>query len=138
ILLSGIATKKSKIMALDVGCGIGRNVAFLRTQGINVIGIDSSEYAAKTSKQIRASGIQIPIRSGSVDLVAAIHFVEHLAPDNMVRFLSECNRILKHDGVLFVVTPNAISPMRFFLRKRFFFDPSHAVFWNPVALGRLL
>jgi SAM-dependent methyltransferase len=127
-----------KLSALDVGCGIGTNVRFLTELGLDVLGIDVSDYAAKSSKQVQATGILIPIRSDSVDLITAIHFVEHLTAQDLAKFLAECRRVLKGNGFLFLITPNGISPVRFFLRKRFFFDITHVFFSNPFSLEVLL
>ncbi len=137
-LIAIAATEGRKLTALDVGCGIGRNIGFLDSQGVVTLGIDISQYAAKSSKQVRASGAHIPVRSASLDLITAIHFVEHLSPGDFTRFLWECNRLLRSNGVLFIITPNGLSPVHFFLRKRFFFDPTHVFFSNPLSLGGFL
>lgn len=76
--------------------------------------------------------------TNSVDVLMAIHLIEHLYPKEVYKFLAECRRVLKSNGNLFLITPNAISPLRFFLRKRFFFDPTHVSVFSPLLISEYL
>lgn len=49
-----------------------------------------------------------PFHSESFDLISCCEVIEHLGLDPM-NMIAECNRILKHDGLLLLTTPNATS-----------------------------
>jgi SAM-dependent methyltransferase len=51
--------------------------------------------------------VQLPFRSGSVDLVVSLQTIEHL--HSPVDFLAECRRILGPEGRLIVSTPNRLT-----------------------------
>jgi SAM-dependent methyltransferase len=137
-ILRAASLSASQPIVLDVGCGIGRNLKFLQSEGIRGVGMDLSQYAVESSKQIRATGTHIPIRTSSIDAVMAIHLVEHLHHDEVSAFLDECFRVLRKNGSLILITPNAISPVRLFLRGRFFYDPTHIFFFTPGMVKSFL
>lgn len=93
---------------LDLGCGSGYGTAAL---GIGAIGIDVS-YEALADARIRfpqarflqATAEALPFADATFDLIAAFEVIEHLErwPD----LLSEARRVLRHQGVLLVSTPN--------------------------------
>jgi SAM-dependent methyltransferase len=96
-------------LALDIGCGTGSNLKFLRAQGLSVIGLDYSRYAlslAKMSTQhpfINGDLKKLPIRPGSIGLIIAMDIVEHLDDDrNGIR---ECFQALKRGGILILTVP---------------------------------
>lgn len=96
--------------ALDVGAGRGYSVERLRSLGWDASGIDPDEAAV-------AAGLQagIPLASGdlasqgypdeSFDLLTMSHVIEHV--HEPAGLLVECLRVLRPDGELVVVTPNA-------------------------------
>ena len=74
----------------------------------------------KTKKTIKMDGCKeygpdivcnlnknLPIKDSSVDIILAGEIIEHLiAP---IRFVKECNRVLRKDGALILSTPNIAS-----------------------------
>lgn len=54
----------------------------------------------------------IPLKDKSVDIIIAGEIIEHLF--NPIRFIRECNRVLKNGGILILSTPNLNS-----LKNRF-------------------
>jgi 2-polyprenyl-3-methyl-5-hydroxy-6-metoxy-1,4-benzoquinol methylase len=97
---------------LDVGCGSGEWLLWMRELGWAVEGLDFDQNA------LRAAALQgLTVRSGTVedqcypneclDAVTLNHVIEHV-PDP-VSTLVECARILKPGGKLFLATPNASS-----------------------------
>lgn len=50
----------------------------------------------------------IPATSGSVDLIYACHFLEHLSIGDGLQFLKECARVMKPGGVLRLILPDAL------------------------------
>ena len=49
----------------------------------------------------------LPFEDQSVDLIYSSHFLEHLTYDEGKTFLKECKRILKKDGVMRLIVPDA-------------------------------
>jgi len=133
-VLSGVEKKT----ILDAGCGSGVYVDFMRSRGERVFGIDFSYDAAKLSGQMNASALSLPFKNESFDVIVSIHVIEHLSPDDIDVFFSECRRVLKKNGLIFIMTPNALSPGRFILREKWFPDPSHINIFSPFRLGRVL
>lgn len=136
LTLKGLRVKK----VLDVGCGTGNLVLFLKQSGFETIGCDKSRKAVEISGQIMAPATNLPFKDASFDCLTAISLIEHLNLKEAEKFLHEARRILKPKGYLFLVTPNLQSPMRFFKGKNWFAysDPTHKIFYSPFSLRKLL
>jgi SAM-dependent methyltransferase len=97
---------------LDVGCGSGDWMVFMKGLGWRVTGVDFDENAVKVA---RARDLDITCGAleeqnypdNTFDAVALSHVIEHV-PDP-IQTLAECLRILKPGGKLAVDTPNASS-----------------------------
>jgi SAM-dependent methyltransferase len=99
---------------LEVGCGEGYGTALLATRAEAIVGLDYDQYtvahAAATyplARFVRANLAALPVRSGSVDVVATLQVIEHVW--NHPEFLRECRRVLRPGGLLFVTTPNRLT-----------------------------
>jgi predicted SAM-dependent methyltransferase len=66
------------------------------------INIDSQEYPGVDRLLDVTQGLPFE----EVELIFAEHFIEHLAYDDAQRFLGECRRVLRDDGMLRLSTPN--------------------------------
>lgn len=131
---------------LDVGCGTGRLVQFLNKSGFEAFGCDISQKALKVAKTInkkgtivRSSADKLPYVDNSYDLVTAISVIEHLKPNQAVKFIKEAKRVLKPSGFIFLITPNFSAPLRFVQGKNWFGyqDPTHVNFYTPKKLAKL-
>jgi predicted SAM-dependent methyltransferase len=49
----------------------------------------------------------IPYNTASVDMIHCSHMLEHLTYDDGLKFLKECRRVLKDDGIIRVAVPDA-------------------------------
>ena len=47
-----------------------------------------------------------PWQDCSVDIVYCSHTLEHFSPEDGVRFLNECHRVLKKDGIIRIIVPD--------------------------------
>jgi predicted SAM-dependent methyltransferase len=50
---------------------------------------------------------EIPYNDGIVDLIFAMHVLEHVTYEAGARFLKECHRVMKPGGVLRILVPDA-------------------------------
>jgi ubiquinone/menaquinone biosynthesis C-methylase UbiE len=95
-------------LAVDVGCGSGRNMMLLAPYAGRVIGVDRSpkalEIARSRGLSVHSAGAEeLPLPSSSVDAVTSFDVLEHL--DDDVQALAEFNRVLKPNGMLFITVP---------------------------------
>lgn len=99
-------------LVLDVGCGFGYGVAKLAHRSRLVVGVDlSSESIAAAHTRYKRPGIgfarmdaqQLGFRSESFDLVLCFEAIEHLTEPE--RHLEEVTRVLRHQGIYIVSTP---------------------------------
>lgn len=100
----------------DYGCGNGRFSRFLRDKGANVTGVDISEDILHKAKTTSPEGISYHhIRSGEAPFIPAesmdastMTFVLCTlnVRSEMLRILREVNRILKHEGILILLSVN--------------------------------
>jgi SAM-dependent methyltransferase len=95
-------------VAVDVGCGSGRNMLMLSQHCDNVMGFDRSPAAlalaaARGFPIACADGQSIPLADSSVDLLCAFDVLEHL--DDDMRALSEFQRVVRPGGFLLLNVP---------------------------------
>jgi len=101
-------------VVLELGSGYGNGCNFMVNKGaLAVIGGDIDlkliEYATTNYHQDNLyfsilDAVQLPFRSGSVDVITAFEIIEHL--ERQEDFLRECARVLKKGGLLLCSTPN--------------------------------
>jgi len=97
-----------RIRILDVGCGTGATLKVLAQSGA-VTGLDSSRAALDYSRQrgrwqlALARGEELPIASGSLDVIVALDLLEHIADDGAAA--AEFARALRPGGLLLVTVP---------------------------------
>ena len=98
--------------AVDLGCGLGVMLQFLARRYSHVLGIETepeasqkvvSSFSLSNVDIIRRATPQLPLDTGSVDLVVALDVLEHI-PDLHAETL-EINRVLKPGGNLLVSIP---------------------------------
>jgi len=96
---------------LDVACGEGYGAAGLASAGARtVLAVDISAdacllaHARHGVTSVQASAEKLPLASDSVDIVISFETIEHLEhPD---KFIAECARTIRPDGLLIISTPN--------------------------------
>ncbi len=100
-------------LILDVGGGPGYFADAFRGAGARYHGIDPdvgelSARGAPAAGMVRASGTELPIRTGSVDICYSSNVLEHVA--DPVAMLEEMVRVTKQGGTVFVSFTPWFSP----------------------------
>ena len=96
-------------LCLEVGCGTGLTSHFLRQRGGTWVSTDFERDHVRSAKQmvgdrvLQTSDAELPFRSASFDMVAAINFLEHIEDDD--RFFREMVRVLKPGGDFLFMAP---------------------------------
>jgi len=129
---------------LEVGCGRGYMLSFLKQLGCKVIGIESAHAASwiLNNPDVPVSGVRDgekwPIEDNSIDLIIIWHVFEHVSDPPAV--LSEMKRVLSRDGVLCISVPNIGSMQaEIGLRNWFHLDvPRHLFHFSPKGLEALI
>jgi|CXWL01.1.fsa_nt_gi SAM-dependent methyltransferase len=129
---------------LDVGCGRGMMLSYLRELGYEAHGLELSETAAwnarNTLKLEVATGdfLTSPHEKNRYNAVIFWHSLEHFA--NPVSAIARAYELLKPGGVLAVAVPNYDSwQARLFGRYWFHLDvPRHYFHFGPKALEAVL
>ena len=156
-LLEACAPVRGK-KVLEVGCGKGRFVEVLRSEGAQVAGVDPSgvllDHAQKLHGGIflQASASQLPFEDGVFDVVYTVEVIGHLPL--FKKSVEEMFRVLKRGGSLIIVDRNrfSLSQKRFlapnFLIKRWHEFKDHWIYpkgfpfkekwFSKQALARIL
>ena len=100
---------------LDIACGSGYGTAYLSRFAGHVYGVDISSdavayaegrYGRPNLRFLQGDVSQIPLDSGSVDLVVSFETIEHVEEASQHAFLAEAKRVLRPGGRLIVSCPN--------------------------------
>lgn len=109
--------KHKNANCLDVPCGYGNFLYFLRSKGYaNISGYDIDESQVKL-----ANLLELPAQTGdlfdvlarednSYDLISSFDFIEHVSKDDALKFLEMCRNKLNENGILILRTPCADGP----------------------------
>lgn len=94
----------------EVGCGMGYFLAYAKTQGYSVSGIEYAALGAKVAREkfglnvVQSSFEELPIVEGAYDVIFFGDVLEHLvAPLEMLR---KAHRMTKHGGVVAAEVPS--------------------------------
>jgi len=95
-------------LALDIGAAGGGNTQVLRARGWRAVATDYSAAAVEIARKrglttFRADVRELPVRSGSCDLVTAFDVLEHVEEDHLVA--AEIARVLKPGGTALIAVP---------------------------------
>ncbi|MEN8250053.1 MAG: class I SAM-dependent methyltransferase [Bacteroidota bacterium] len=98
---------------LEVGCGSGDRLVWMRKAGWEVEGQEVDPKAAENARGTHGITVhlgeleKLDLAEGSYDVIIMTHVIEHVYQP--VALLEECRRLLKPSGELVVVTPNVKS-----------------------------
>lgn len=129
---------------LDLGCGHGALIYFLRQAGYcNVVGVDVSPEQAGEAARLGIEGIREGdlldtlrnLPDHSQDVVIAFDVIEHFTKDELLPFVDEVLRVLKPGGRWLIHAPNGESPFVGAIR---YGDMTHELAFTRVSLAQLL
>jgi len=97
---------------LDLGCGLGGFVECCTRYGIDCIGFEGDNWAVEYAKKRYTMDIRqhflgdpFPLEDSEISTIICNQVVEHISKSDSVKFFSECYRVLKDDGLLFLLSP---------------------------------
>ena len=101
---------------LEVGCGAGLGLGYLRRTAKSVIGGDYSEDNLRYAHQHYRERVELllldaqnlPFKDNSFDVVVAMEVIYYLT--NLSEFFDECHRVLRKGGILCLCLPNKDVP----------------------------
>jgi SAM-dependent methyltransferase len=94
--------------ALDIGAAGGGNTRVLRAFGWRPVAIEYAPTAALAARErgldvLRADAREMPVRTGSMDLVTAFDVLEHIEEDYLAA--AEITRVLRPGGTALIAVP---------------------------------
>ena len=129
---------------LDIGCFIGYGETPIYPQANEIIAIDSDSNAIKFARKNRkfqnvkfkdVDARKLPFSNETFDIIIASQVIEHIHPDEVSNFLEEVKRVLKKEGLFFIVTPNRRFRLLPFQKP---FNPEHYQEFTAKSLSKIL
>ena len=110
-LISFLLKGKRPVKILDVGCGTGETLTFIKKMfpKAKLYGVDSSISAIKYSKQrghkniLKSLAEKLPFKDETFDVVLFLDVLEHIKNDQKV--INEAKRVLKKNGSIIITSP---------------------------------
>ena len=141
-LLSSIIRKSSRV--LEIGCGTGEYLSYLKHKGYEVEGIELSKYCIDTAR----NKYGLNIKQGTIfdyknkenyfDLIIMRHVLEHV-PEPL-ETIKTIYKMLKENGTFFCLVPNTASYDAKIFKQywRGFELPRHYFHYEPKVLKKSL
>ncbi|HXG66333.1 MAG TPA: methyltransferase domain-containing protein [Blastocatellia bacterium] len=112
-ILTGSLRETESLRLLDVGCGTGFSLTWLRERftTCEAFGVDVSPHAAAFWRQREldtaavASATALPFAAGAFDLVTCFDVIYQLTPEGANAAAAETFRVLRPGGFLFIREP---------------------------------
>ena len=95
-------------LALDIGAAAGGNTRVLREYGWRPVAVEYEPTAAQIARErgvdvVRGDARELPVRTGSMDLVIAFDVLEHIEEDYLAA--AEITRALRPGGTALIAVP---------------------------------
>lgn len=93
---------------LDVGCGYGQKLKWLRELGINAAGVDINPAHVQAVRGIGIDAMSVEdfdSRDDVYDGMLMSHIIEHFQPHDLIKFMDHYLDRLKIGGYLVIATP---------------------------------
>lgn len=99
-----ITTYAKKKTLLDYGCGTGSFLAYMKTKGWNVTGVEPSSDARTKASENATVHELIQSVDGTYSIITLWHVLEHIHDLN--KTLTELSKRLEASGTIFIAVPN--------------------------------
>lgn len=116
---------------LDIGAGAGYFLRRAKERGWEYVGVEASRAACKYAEQYNKITIindfveNIAVSDvGQFDAINISEVLEHVI--NPVEIIEKCHKLLKDDGVLFLMLPNEFNPLQMANNK---INPDASDYW---------
>jgi 2-polyprenyl-3-methyl-5-hydroxy-6-metoxy-1,4-benzoquinol methylase len=135
--------RDKQALILDVACGAGHFLYFLKKQGYTKIaGIDISQEQLDIARKMGVDVVQkadmfkyLAKNKGKYELIIANDIIEHLTKNEVIQLLDAIYAALKPGGKVIINTENAAS---LFGASRVFIDFTHEQGFTPISLSQVL
>ncbi|MCX5716025.1 MAG: class I SAM-dependent methyltransferase [Candidatus Omnitrophica bacterium] len=118
-LLEGIFKQRRNAAILEVGCGEGANLFFLKDSFQKITGLDFSLEKSKFAKEnsgvtaiVQANALFLPFRADFFDIVFCRDILHHV--NGKRKIISEMFRVCKNGGRIYIVEANGLNIIGFF------------------------
>jgi ubiquinone/menaquinone biosynthesis C-methylase UbiE len=104
---------------LDVGCGEGGLVRWMRSRGARAVGVECGDEMRRRAltadpeharEYVDAEGQDLPFGDASFDVIVYSYSLHHVPVGDMPAALDEAHRVLRTGGTLYVVEPDVDPP----------------------------
>lgn len=109
-LIKNLLKSENPKNILDVGCGTGETLSFLKTifPRARLTGVDASSQAVRYTRNRGheakvADALHLPFADNSFDTVLLLDVIEHIRDDAKV--IKEARRVLKSGGTIIITVP---------------------------------
>lgn len=141
ILVRHLPQSLSSPKMLDIGCAHGFMLEAAQQQGFQVFGIEISPAADVAREKgftvYDRSLHELDLSADSFDAITMIDVIEHILDPR--GFLQQAYRILKPQGLLFIVTPNVESWIAKMMKDSWpHYLVEHILYFGPSSLSTLL
>lgn len=134
-LAAGLVDLTPQTRWLDLGCGVGGLVSYLRSRGYDAaVGFDEgygADLAASRGLPILTPA-DLDARPGSFDVITSVEVIEHVVEP--MEFLQRVAHLLAPDGVFIVTTSNVERAGTDLARWSYVVPDVHVTFLGPTAL----
>jgi ubiquinone/menaquinone biosynthesis C-methylase UbiE len=107
-------------IVLDLGCGSGYSSYLLSKRKYNVIGLDLNPFpeqlklnGSEELQYVVGDALTLPFKENSFDAVVLKDVIEHIT--DVEKLLLSVKKVLKPNGVLIILSPCLITPVRPFV-----------------------
>ena len=129
-IADSILTFAPGMSTLDVGCGAGELVAFLKDQGLEACGFEPSELAVSVAREkeleVHHANFDDFVancreQQRRFDAVSMVHVLEHVPDPKLL--LTSMRDLLNEGGILIVDVPNDFNPLQEAAREALDLEP---------------
>lgn len=128
---------------LDLGCGTGQLCWVLKASGAkNVIGVNACKEEVDLAGRRVDARFEVrdildylsDVQDESIDNIYALNIFEHLEKDYLMSVLTQCARVLRPNGTVTAIVPNATSAYGGMTR---YWDITHVLSFTPSSVNQL-